>query len=87
MIGLEIYTCHKKHYSFDLITTEHLKEFLQVVKNYKQQGKFSFNIVDEPVDFFRERGFAEAWKNQEKSNQEFLLLLNKYSGRTFNGHT
>ena len=87
MKGLEVYTCHKKHYSFDLITTEHLKEFLQVVKTYKQQGKFSFNIVDEPVDFFRERGFAEAWKNQEKSNQEFLLLLNKYSGRTFNGHT
>jgi predicted nucleic acid-binding protein len=68
MMGLEVYTCHKKHYSLNMLSPELLKEFLAVVKTYKQQRKFSFNIVDDPVEFFKERGFAEAWKNKEKSN-------------------
>ena len=68
MMGLEVYTCHKKHYSLNFMSPEQLKEFLSVVRTFKNFGKFSLNIVDEPVEFFRERAFAEAWKNGEKSN-------------------
>lgn len=36
MMGLEVYTCHKKHYSLNLLSPELLKDFLSVVKTYKQ---------------------------------------------------
>lgn len=86
-VGFEIYMCDKKSFTFNMLTIDAFKRFiarLKSIKNFKQTRKLEFNLVDDPVEAFKSCGFAESWKLGEKSNQEFLLLLNKYAGRTFN---
>jgi hypothetical protein len=40
--------------------------------------------VDDPKNEFKNRKIFDSWSTGEISTQEFLLLVNKYSGRSFN---
>ena len=78
---------HKKSFNFNMLKIKSIQEFISVVNQIKKERKSEMSIVDNAVEQFKTSGYAESWKNGEKSNQEFLLLLNKYSGRTFNSQT
>lgn len=40
--------------------------------------------MDDPKNEFKNRKIFDSWSTGEISTQEFLLLVNKYSGRSFN---
>lgn len=42
------------------------------------------DLIDDAKNEFKSRKFVELWTKGDISTQEFLLLLNKYSGRSFN---
>lgn len=41
-------------------------------------------IVKDPVKAFEQRKYTEKWIDGELSNFDYLMVLNKYSGRTHN---
>lgn len=47
------------------------------------KSKKFFDIINNPIEAFRTREYIEEWRNGEKSNQEFLLAINKYASRSF----
>ena len=68
MIAIEVYTCDKKSFFFNLLKEVSMKTFLATVKEIKKQRKSEMNLVDNPIEAFKTNGYAESWKNSEKSN-------------------
>ena len=46
--------------------------------------EINFTIVKEPVIYFEEKDYFNKHAKRELSNFKYLLLLNKYSGRSYN---
>jgi hypothetical protein len=53
---------------FNLLKDVSIKQFLNTVEKIKKQRKSEMSIVDNPIEAFKANGFAESWKNSEKSN-------------------
>ena len=66
-IGIDIYTCNKKHYSFNLLKPESTVRFVKFLEDKKKEDQ-SFELIKDPVKVFEKNGFADAWKSGEKSN-------------------
>ena len=66
--GVEIYTCTKKHYSFNLLKQENARSFIELIEKIKKGRSYDFDIITDPVKTFENMGFADSWKNGEKSN-------------------
>lgn len=88
--AFELYTKDKKNYFFNLLNEEQCGAFFatltEVVRRYNklEKSKQSVQIIEKPRNEFKQRHYVEEWSKGEISTQEFLLLVNKYSGRTFN---
>jgi hypothetical protein len=87
--GLEIYTRDKKAYFFNLLTetafTNFFNSFKGVVTRINKNARRPIiDVVDDVRAEFKNRKVFEAWNANEICTQEFLLLVNKYSGRSFN---
>ena len=41
-------------------------------------------IIRDPKSFFEKNDFTKKWENNEISTYQYLLYINKYSGRTYN---
>ncbi|CDW75265.1 beach domain-containing protein [Stylonychia lemnae] len=84
----EIFTKEKKSYFFNFFNEENCHLFFQRIKEIYQRNKYSkAEIITNPRDEFRKKEFKNKWLKGEISNQQFLLLVNKYSGRSFNDLT
>ena len=87
--GLEIFTREKKSYFFNLLTEPSFNSFYNTLKGTifrynKAAPHKKIDLVDDPKSEFKNRKIFEAWSSGDLSTQEFLLLVNKYSGRSFN---
>jgi Beige/BEACH domain len=81
-------------YTFNLCSEAKADEFIQQAYLFIREKKDenSFRIIERPTQAFFTKENAEAqflteWKQEQRSNMEFLMLLNKYSGRSFNDMT
>ena len=81
--ALEIFLKNGKSYFFNLFSTKNLKLFYNTISKIKDY-KRKFKIVEEPKNEFKELKFTEKWENGEINNSQYLLYLNKYSGRSYN---
>jgi len=41
-------------------------------------------LIEDCEDFFKKRRYTEKWATGQLSNFDYLMLLNRYSGRSFN---
>ena len=80
--ALEIFLKNGKSYFFNLISKDNLKYFYDLITKFKKEHKIQ--IVKEPKKKFEELKFTKQWENNEINNEQYLLYLNKYSGRSYN---
>ena len=57
---------------------------MKVLKEYKQKKTLQIEIIENTEKFFAQQKFNEKWQQCKITNFEYLMLLNKYGGRSFN---
>ena len=79
--AVEIFTRAKKAYFINLQSEENMYSFINAMKKV-----ISDKIVQSTSfpEFFKEKDFTNQWAENKRSNFEYLMLLNVYSGRSFN---
>ena len=82
--GMEIYFRNNKSIFLSFFSEKCLKEVINKFKKYRTKLNQSYEIIDNPEKYFEEKRFKEKWQQGEISNFEYLMLLNKYGGRSFN---
>ncbi len=82
--ALEIFLKNGKSYFFNFIEENNIKQFYDIILTKKEY--YEFKVVKEPKKEFEKLNFTEKWKNEEITNEQYLLYLNKYSGRTYNDY-
>ena len=60
------------------------KKFLWHFIKLLNQAYSGLSIIKDPVKEFSQLGYTERWVEGSLSNFDYLMLLNKYSGRTHN---
>ena len=81
--ALEIFLKNGKSYFFNFFSIKNLKLFYDTIYKIKD-NKNKFKIVKEPKSEFEKLKFSIKWENGEIDNDQYLLYLNKYSGRSYN---
>lgn len=82
--AVEIYFDNSKSAFFSVFSQQCLKNFLINFKAIMEKRKdLAVSIVTSPEKHFFEKKYRLAWKKSNISNFEYLMLLNKYSGRSF----
>ena len=79
--AVEIYFYDTKPIFFLFFGRKHRIEFL---KRLQERKSDKIIFVKKPEEYFDECQFTDKWIKGEYSNYEYLLLLNKYGGRSFN---
>lgn len=83
--AIEVYFESSKSVLFSLYSRSKAREFMKSLKRILQKnGSLHIEIVDMPERYFAEKKFREKWLSGKISNFEYLMLLNKYGGRSFN---
>jgi hypothetical protein len=91
--GVEIFLKNGKSYLFNLFKTAKLEQFFKVILGKSKLpndqilniNNFSLgvNVVTCCKKYFKDKEFTKKWLNNEISNFEYILLLNKYSSRSY----
>ena len=79
--AIEVYLKNGKSYFFNFLSKETYEFILYIFKN----NKITKNKIHEK-DFYKihQKNLITEWEEERLSTYEYLLLLNKYSSRTFN---
>ena len=77
--SFEIFIQDGKSYFFNLFTFDNQQKVLKFFKDFRQ-----ILTINDRVREFQKSGYTEKWINGEISNFEYLMILNTYSGRTYN---
>ena len=51
--------------------------------NYNINNNINFNVINDPLNVFEKNGYKSKYQKGEISTFKYLLLLNKYSSRTY----
>ena len=86
--AFEIFLKNGKSYFFNMLHPSHLKKLFKKLKelmksNNQELCLTNVNELNE-YNILDEKEINKKWKNSLISNYQYLLYLNKYSGRTFN---
>ena len=82
--AIEIFLKNGKSYLFNLLESYNLLEFYKTIEKIKNNQKYDFNVINDTHSTFEKMGYTKLWENNEIDNYQYLLYINKYSGRTFN---
>ena len=77
-ISLEIFLKDGKSFLFNLFNEETNDDLLEFLKQKK------ITVIRKVSDFFKREDYIKKWKDEKISTFDYLLLLNKFSSRTFN---
>ena len=77
-IALEIFLKDGRSFLFNLFNEETISDFFEVLKRYKVP------VIRKLNDFFKKEEFSKKWKEGKITTYDYLLLLNKYSSRSYN---
>jgi len=81
---IEIYLTNSKSVLLSLISENQLKKFLTRLKIIIKKKAYNIIIIRSPEKYFVDSKFHDLWSKGEYTNFDYLMLLNKYSDRTFN---
>ena len=83
--AMEIFLYNGKSYYFNFYEFNVLDSF---VRHLKEQYKlYEINlpeIIDDPIGYFFNKNYTNDWVEDKLSTIKYLLLINKFSGRTYN---
>ena len=83
--AIEIFLKNGKSYMFNLFNEIFLNQFYSEIKKIKSKNKkLSLIITEEPKIVFEKNEFTKKWEKNELSTYQYLLYINKYSGRSYN---
>ena len=83
--AVEIYFDDNSSVFVSLFSKEKLLVFLQDLKAILlKKGIRHLKFITRPEDHFTAKNFKEQWIENKLTNFEYLMLLNKYGGRSFN---
>ena len=83
--AFEIFLKNGKSYMFNLYQQYYLNDFYNYInKKILKTNEINFNLIEDPKYIFENSQFTKQWENNEISTYQYLLYLNKYSGRTYN---
>ena len=77
-ISLEIFLKDGKSYLFNLFNEETNADVFELLKQKK------IPIIRKISEYFKKEEFSKKWKEGKIPTFDYLLLLNKYSSRTYN---
>ena len=82
--AVEIYFQNSKSIFISFFHKKYLSDFIKLLEEYKAKRRLNIIIIHKPELYFLEMKFKEKWQHWEISNFEYLMLLNKFGGRSFN---
>ena len=87
--AFEIYLNNGKSYFFNLYQEKICQQFFDTIEKIKnnENTKYNFEIIREPYDYFFKKKYTSNWLDKKISTLEYLLKVNKFSGRTYNDLT
>ena len=81
--AVEIFLKNGKSYFFNFISENNANIFYNSILKIRE-FKTGLKIIKEPIKEFEKLNFQKKWEKGEIENDQYLLYLNKYSGRTYN---
>ena len=78
-IGYEIFLKDGRSYLFNFFNKEEANHFSNCIQSYCKNV-----IINDPINYFEKKEYKNKFKKGEIDNFQYLLLLNKFSTRTYN---
>ena len=82
-IALEFFLENHKSYLFNFLKKENISQFIQQLKLKLKNIKYDITDFDCKSNF-KTKGYEKKFLSNKLSNFQYLLMLNKYSTRTYN---
>ena len=83
--AFELFLNNGKSYFFNLYHEELCNNFFNnIIDLRKNDESCHFEVIDKPFDYFFKKKYTNNWLDKKISTLEYLLLVNKFSGRTYN---
>ena len=83
-VGVEFFLKNGKNFFFNFFTKEQNKKLFSFFSSKKFPNKANLKIIENCKEFFKKNEFSKKWIKKDISTYEYILLLNKYSARTYN---
>ena len=77
-VSFEIFLKNGKSFLFNLFIEETNYDMLEFLKQKK------IPVISKTTEYFRKEEFAKKWKEEKITTFDYILLLNKFSSRTYN---
>ena len=77
-ISFEIFLKNGKSFLFNLFVEETNYDMLEFLKQKK------IPVIRKATEYFRKEEFAKKWREEKITTFDYILLLNKFSSRTYN---
>jgi hypothetical protein len=81
--GNEIILKNGKSYYFNLMTKFSNTNFLDYIREVNEKEKYKISIITDSKKEFKKRNYVKKWMEGQISNFDYLLILNKFSSRSF----
>ena len=85
--AFEVFCNNGKSYFFNLYKETICDNFfskITEIKNNESFKNYDFEIIDKPFEYFTKKKYTSNWLDKKISTLEYLLKINKFSGRTYN---
>ena len=95
--ALEVFLKNGKSYFFNFLTVAQCQNIIEYLNKLKQHNNtltstltnikskhITFRLISHPKEHFMKSNFKLQWKESEIDTFQYLLLINKYSSRTYN---
>mgnify|MGYP002623512048 CR=1 FL=1 len=86
--AFEIFLFNGKSYFFNLYKKSQRNECAKLikekVKSKRRENAETFNIIENPIETFPKTKYTYNWLDGKLSTLEYLLLVNKFSDRSYN---
>ena len=82
--AFELYLYNGKSYYFNLYKDSKNTDFFNKIEIIKNEQKNNFEIIRDLNDYFFQKKYTSNWLDKKISTLEYLLQINKFSGRSYN---
>ena len=90
--AIEIFLYNGKSYFFNFYETAYCNDFINNLKIQYENCYINnlgdiFEVIDNPIEYFNKKKYCNNWLEGKLSTLDYLLLINKFSGRSYNDLT
>ena len=82
--AIEIFLKNGKSYLYNLYKEDKLTNFYKEIKNIQSKFELNFPIIEDSKKAFSDNNYTKEWEKREISTYQYLLYINKFSGRSYN---